>query len=288
MKPAFSTVACPTWTLETIAKQAAAWGYLGVELRSEGSAASTTACDPALTSASKVRTLLGAAGVDVVSLGTSIRFDDPISPPVIGRTFLFDQESSVREAKSAIDLAVQLECPFVRVFGFEIINMESRRSAIARIADRLGKALDYARNSGVKIALENGGSFATASQLMEVIDALDHPLLVASYSPSVAQAAGESVGNGINVIGDRLAIARIRDLKNGVPCLLGEGDLGASQAVAALKAARFGGWVIYENDSAFLPGGPDLSTALAHAARTLFDWAGDAVRTPSRAQMQVR
>jgi len=282
MKPAFSTVACPTWTLDEVARRTAEWGYLGIELRTFGSGSSMLACDPALTSAARIRSDFGKAGAEPMCLATGIRYDDPISPPVIGRTFLFDQESSVRESKSAIDLAVALECPFVRIFGFEIIGQERRATAIARIAERLSKALDYARSSGVTLVIENGGSFSTAAELMEIIDELDHPLLAASYSLPIAQSAGENVANGVNVLGDRLVIAKVKDLKSGVPCLLGKGDLGAQASVRALAASGFKGWMVYEHDAAWLGSGGaanhtfiDAGAALAHAASCLYEWAGD-------------
>jgi sugar phosphate isomerase/epimerase len=178
MKPAFSTVACPDWTLDRIAQHAEKWGYLGCELRTFGYGSTHFACDPALTAPVKTRMLLERAGLELVSLATSIRYDDRITPPVVGN--LLDHESSVRESKSAIDLAVRLEVPFVRIFGFEIIGSEKRGSAMARIAARIGKAVDHARNSGVKLMLENGGSFSTAAQMAELMDLVNSPLLVAA------------------------------------------------------------------------------------------------------------
>ncbi len=200
MKPAFSTVACSEWTFTQLAERAENWGFLGCELRTFGYGSTQFACDPALTAPAKARLLLERAGVELVSLGTSIRYDEPISPPVLGMIFA-DTERSVRESKGAIDLAVRLECPFVRVFGFEIVGSESRKSALARIASRLSKAADHARNSGVQLLVENGGSFSTAVQLAELIDAVDSELLSAAYSVPVALQAGEKISDGANVLG---------------------------------------------------------------------------------------
>ena len=220
MKPAFSTVACPEWTFAKLAEHAERWGFLGCELRTFGYGATQFACDPALTAPAKVRSLLGRAGVEIASLGTSIRYDEPISPPVIGH-LTSDTERSVRETKGALDLAVQLECPLVRVFGFELHGSERRKSALDRIAGRLVKAADYARNSGVSLMIENGGSFPTATSLAEVLDAVNSPLLTAAYSVPVAALAGESAAAGINVLGERLACVKLRDFKSGRPCALG-------------------------------------------------------------------
>ena len=84
-KPAFSTVACPEWTLDRAARAAAEWGYEGLELRTFGHGSTHLACDPALTSAEKVRKVLDDAGVAPFSLASGVRFDEPIRPPVIGR-----------------------------------------------------------------------------------------------------------------------------------------------------------------------------------------------------------
>jgi len=275
MKPAFSTVACPEWTFERIATHAEKWGFLGVELRTFGYASTNFACEPALTAPAKVRGLLERAGLELVSLATGIRYDDPITPPVLG--MLLDHEHTVRESKSAIALAVRLEVPFVRVFGYEIVGSESRRSAVARIASRLYKACDHARNSGVKVMLENGGSFSTAAQMAEVMDAVNHPLLVAAYSPAVAALAGESGADGVNVLGDRLACLKVRDFAHGKPCALGDGQVDNRSAIDALGRLGFPGWVTYEYDGAWL-GGPmqDPSAVLEVSARRLFEWIGAA------------
>jgi sugar phosphate isomerase/epimerase len=286
MKPAFSTVACPEWTLDRIARHAEAWGYLGCELRTFGYGSTHFACDPALTSPQKARLLLERAGLELVSLATSIRYDDPITPPIIGN--LLDHEASIRESKSAIDLAVRLEVPFVRVFGFEVIGNEKRGSAMARIAGRLAKACDYARNSGVKVMLENGGSFSTAPQLAELMDLVNSPLLVAAYSVAVAAAAGEDPAAGVNVLSDRLACLKVRDFDHGRPCALGEGQVPNRPAVEALARAGFQGWVVYEYDRAWMDPAKvqDPDAVLAASARRLFEWIGPSMPRGQRPDLQ--
>ena len=73
---------------------------------------------------------------------------------------------------------------------------------VARIAERLGRVADHCRNSGVRLLLENGGSFATAAQVCEILDAVDSPMVAASYNLAVARAAGEDIARGVNVLGD--------------------------------------------------------------------------------------
>jgi sugar phosphate isomerase/epimerase len=274
MKPAFSTVACPEWTLTQIAQRAQSWGYLGCELRTFGYGSREFACDPALTAPSKIRGMFARVGLDICSLATSIRYDDPVTPPLLGH--LLDNERMVRESKACVDMAVQLEAPFVRVFGFEIIGSERRASAISRIAGRLRMALDFCRHSGVRLMIENGGSFSTATQLAELIDVVDHPLLCAAYSLPVGAAAGDRADHAVNVLGERLVCVKVKDLKNGKPCALGEGDLAAAAAVEAVAKTGFRGWVVHEFDRAWLSAdnGEGVEKALADSARSLYSWCG--------------
>lgn len=290
MKPAFSTIACPSWTLTRVAETAGRIGALGVELRTFGRGSTSLACDPTLTSEAKVRSLFDKVGVVPFCLATSVRFDAPIFPPVIGRAF-GDTEASVREGKSAVDLARELEIPYVRVFAFELHGDESRKGGIARIMERLTKVLDHCRNTGVKLLIENGGSFPTATDLAELIDRAASPLLDAAYCPAVAALAGESVVSGVNVLGDRLASVKLRDMKAGRACAIGSGDLHAGDTIDVLRADGYDGWVVAELDLAWLPApvptapkgkgakaappaGPDAEAILSDSVRFIYDRMG--------------
>jgi len=273
MKPAFSTVACPDWTFAQVAEKAEQWGYVGCELRTFGYGSRDIACEPALTSPAKLRGLLERVGLSICGLATSIRYDDTITPPIIG--LYLDQESMIRETKACVDMAVQLEAPFVRVFGFEIVGNEPRNRAIARIAERLIKCADYCRNSGVRLLLENGGSFSRASELLEVIDKVDSSLLNVAYSLPVARAAGDDLRHGMNALGDRLAVIKVKDMKAGRPVALGEGELHAKESLQAAAGVGFDGWLVYEFDRAWLGAGTvDVSTVMAKSAKFIFDAIG--------------
>ena len=105
MKPAFSTVACPDWTLDRIVPFAREAGFAGVELRSfgqtgGGQSGSDLACEPCFTSAAKLRGAFEQEGVEAACLATSIRYDQIVFPPIIGRV-IGDFERPVRETKRA-------------------------------------------------------------------------------------------------------------------------------------------------------------------------------------------
>lgn len=272
LAPAFSTVACPEWTLDQVFAAAARLGWLGVELRTFGQGTRGFASDPALTAPEKIRAWADRLGVPVAMLATSCRFDEPINPPVLGLV-IGDPDRPVREAKAAVDLAATIECPLVRVFGFDVPGGERRQTAHARIIDRLIKTADGAHRSGVRIALENGGSFARAADLLPIIDAVNSPLLGVSYNLAVGHAAGDDPARAVALLGPRLLAARVKDLTpEGRPCPLGHGVVPVKPLLQALTGAGFAGPVVYEWDRAWLLDLAPAEPALLTAATTLFAW----------------
>lgn len=283
MRPAFSTVAFPHWPLARIAELAGRIGALGVELRTFGSGSRQFSCDPALSDPAKVRRLLNDAGARACCVATGCTFDKSTGIPVLGH--VFDDEQAVREAKWAIDLASELECPMVRVFAFQVLATESRTAAVRRIADRLGKVADHARNRRVRVALENGGSFNTAAELAELMDAVASPELGAAYSVAVAAGAGERPAAGLNVLGERLLCVKLKDFRGQLPCAVGLGDVPCSEAVKTLAAGGWAGWCTYEYDCAWLADGnePDAESLVSDSIRTIYGWIGAATPGPMRA-----
>jgi sugar phosphate isomerase/epimerase len=283
MKPAFSTVACPEWTLSQVAERAQDFGFEAVELRTFGDHSTMFACDPALTSGDKVRRLFGDRGVEVLSLASGVRFDEPIRPPVIGYA-ISDTERSVREGRRAVDLAVALECPYVRVFGFDFAAREKRSRAVTRIAGRLAKVVDHAEKTGVKVVVENGGAFRTAAALRELLVAGQSRLLGVSYNLALGIEAGDTVESAIASLGDALMVARIKDLRDGHPCELGAGQVPCERFVRTLAAAGFDGPLVYEWDRAWMPELAPAEQVLGSAAARIWSWLGGrAVAEPTSA-----
>lgn len=272
--PAFSTVACPEWTLETVARSAADYGFPAVELRTFGDGSLMFACDPALTGAGKVLDLFREAGVAVASLATSISFHQAVDPPVLGHA-IADNEGAVRAARRAIDLASSIECPLVRVFGYQLAGFGGRAATVARIADRLKRVVDHADKTGVRVAIENGGDFQTAAQVMEIVDQVGGPLLGVCYNVAVGQLAGERAADALNVLGSRTLSLRLKNLRAGMPVNINQaGDVDVHHAFEAAKLRGLSAPAIFEWDRAWMPTleGPEL--ALPHAAKAMFHWLG--------------
>jgi sugar phosphate isomerase/epimerase len=272
MKPAFSTVACPDWTLDRIVPFAAGAGYEGIELRSFGGASSDIACEPCYTDSDKLRRLFREHGVEAATVATSIRYDQVVFPPVLGRV-IGDFERPVRETRAAVATAASIACPFVRVFAFELVH-ESRKSGLRRILQRLDLAARTARHTGVRLLLENGGSFPTAGDILDLVERVGSPFLAAAYAPAVGAMAGEDPVAGVKLLGGLLESVKLRDFAGGKPARLGEGELGVERFVRTLAETGYEGWAVYEHDRMWWPDLPDPDPVLRHAAGQIARWSG--------------
>lgn len=275
IRTAFSTVACPKWTLDRVARAASELGFDGVELRTFGYDSRSFVCDPLMSSARKVASTFGDLGVDLCGLSTSIALDHPVRPHVVGRTFLFDQERVTRQATRLVDYASIVGAPYLRVFGFEVPEGEKRSTTARLIANRLAAIADHARHRGVTIVLENGGSFRTAESLREIIDMVDSPLLAASYCNAVGLAAGDDYAKAVRTLGRRLKIARLKDIGEDGAVALGTGRSDAEGFVRALSEyGYFDGWLSYEWDAAWDAGLAPAEDVLPQAIRSIYGWLG--------------
>lgn len=275
-RPALSTVACPDRTLAEACRLAAEHGFDGLELRSFGDGSADIACDPAHTDGRKLQRLFDDHGLLAAALATSVTFDDPVFPPVLGHVLL-DREKPVRAARHFIDVAVAAQVRYVRFYGFRTHGRESRDAALRRICKGLARACDAARNRDVTVLIENGGSFATADDLLEILDWVGSPHLAAAYDVLAATNAEDDPVEGVRKLGSACRLGRVRDVDaEGVPVPLGAGVLPAADFTRALaRHAHPDSWAVYTWDKLWRPEIAPIEDVIADAARLLFEWTAE-------------
>lgn len=283
LKPAFSTMACPEWTLEQVVTAAAEHEFAGVEFRTFGHGASHLACDPALTDAEKVQAVCRRAGVGMAGLATGATLEAPVFPPVIGDLRIFNPHRVVQEAKHYIELCHDIGAPSVRVFGFRIPGRERRSAVTRRVAERLGRLCDHARNRDVYVHIENGGSFPHASDLADLLDRVNSPLLRATYDIATGAQVGDDPAESVRLLGARIGMLRVRDHRRGTPVPLGEGEAPNREAVEAAAALGLDAWVTYTWPRLWKHELPGASDVLPGVSRMLYEWAASTPATANDA-----
>ena len=145
-----------------------------------------------------------------------------------------------------------------------------------RIIDRIRLVCDHARNNGVRIAIQNGGSFASAAELTELIDRVNSPQLGAAYDVVAGVEADDDPADAIALLGPRLLQARLGDVQGQNPVAPGEGESQCKRFVEALIETDFSGWLVYEWPALFLPGLAGADVALPKATEAVYGWLASA------------
>jgi sugar phosphate isomerase/epimerase len=163
----FSTLGCPGWTFPTILNCAVQNDYNGIEIRGILGQLDLTKC-PEFSSAERIastRKMVEEQGLRIVDLGTSaeMHHSDPAK-----------RLSNLNEAKRFIDLAEQLNCPYIRVFPNNLPKDEKREATIDLIIKGLMELGEYAKGTKVSVLMESHGDAVDTLELKKIMDSANH------------------------------------------------------------------------------------------------------------------
>jgi sugar phosphate isomerase/epimerase len=165
---AYSTLGCPDWSFDNILDFAVKYGYKGIELRGILTQLELFQC-PQFSNASAIlatRKQVEEKGLSIVDLCSSVELH--IADGDLRRARLDD-------AKRYIDLAQQLNCPFVRVFPNLLPKDRPREATLDLIVKGLLELGDHARGSQVSVLMETHGDLVDTATLKQVMRSAKHP-----------------------------------------------------------------------------------------------------------------
>lgn len=159
-KLAFSSSACPEWSLYKIATNARLFGFAGVEIRTHADNRhfSPHAC-------SREAALLGRVfrrtGVSIFALSSCYRLDaadggEPLPPRLL----------------HLIHLARDMEAPYLRL-RLPKVEGADVQTLLNALTPKLREAAGYAQSQGVSLALESSGAWAGEKKLVQLAERLD-------------------------------------------------------------------------------------------------------------------
>ena len=164
----FSTLGCPDWDLDQVLSFAVQYGYKGIEFRGLKRQLDILKC-PEFSSASNTAATLQkmqSAGLQVVNLGSSatLHFAEGA-----------ERQKNLDDGKKYIDLAQQLQCPFIRVFPNNFPKDQDKKATIDLIVKGLLELAEHAKGSGVSVLVESHGDLVKIEDLLTVMQAAAHP-----------------------------------------------------------------------------------------------------------------
>jgi sugar phosphate isomerase/epimerase len=257
----FSTLGCPDWPFLQIIDFAAAHGYDGIELRGILREMDLTKVKELSTAQSRQDTLqrMKDKGLRFADLGSSatMHFSDPA-----------ERLKNLDEGRRFIDLAQQLECPFVRVFPNNFPKDQDKAATMDLMVKGLLELANHAKGSKVSVLVESHGDLVKISDLETVMKASKHPNAGMIWDvTNMWTITKEAPADAYKVLRPYIRHTHIKDAKivNGDPkyVLLGQGEVPIFEAIDALRNGGYKGYYSFEWEKLWHPeiGEPDIALA---------------------------
>jgi sugar phosphate isomerase/epimerase len=270
---AFSTLGCPDWDWRTILDQAAGNGYAAVELRGIKMEMDLPR-HPQFTGdrLKESRKDLAALDLKVVNLGSSVNFHE-------------SEESRRRQhldsGKAFIDLAHQLDCPYIRVFGDKYVEGEPREVTIDRIVKGVTTLADHAKGSGVTVLIESHGDFTDSPTLLNLLQTVNRPEFALLWDAHhTYAAAGESPEESFRQIGKFTRHIHLKDSRlegeSRRYVLTGMGDVPVKETVRVLYQGGYQGYYGFEWEKGWHRNIEEPEVAFPHYAKVIAEYLGAA------------
>ncbi|NID10148.1 sugar phosphate isomerase/epimerase family protein [Fibrivirga algicola] len=247
----FSTLGCPTWDLATILDVAAKSGYQAVEFRGLQGELDLPK-SPAFNTASRAKethTQFADRGLHICNLGSSAQLHHADAAK---------RRKNLDDARRFIELAHQLDCPFVRVFPDSLPTDQNRDDTLRLISDGLLELGTYAKGSSVTVLLESHGELTRSNMLVQIMQAAKHPNVGliwdivnmwadASEAPAAVYQKLKPYIRHVHVKDVRIVAGKHQYVQ------IGQGEAPLRAAIDALKAGSYDGYYSFEWEKLWHP-----------------------------------
>ncbi|MDQ3279723.1 MAG: sugar phosphate isomerase/epimerase [Bacteroidota bacterium] len=262
----FSTLGCPDWTFQQITDFAAQHGYRGIEVRGLLRQMDLPQCPEFNTPENRKATMakMKEKGLRFVNLGSSANLH------VEGE----ERSKSLADARRFIDLAQQLNCPYVRVFPNNFPKEREKSATLQLIINGLKELGDYAKNKNVTVLMETHGDAVWVADLLSIMQAVSHPAVGLIWDVSnMWTVTKEDPVEAYRKLKPYIRHTHIKDAKlvDGKLqyTLLGEGDVPIFKAVSELAKSGYKGYYSFEWEKLWHPEIAEPEVAIAHYPKAM-------------------
>ena len=266
----FSTLGSPDWPFSKIVEFARVNNYHGIEIRGIQRQLDLTKC-PEFSNADNIHTtkrLVEQNGLKIVNLGSSSYLH---LPPGAERVKHLD------DAKRFIDLAQQLNCPYVRVFPNNLPKNEDKEVVLERIAAGLTELGNYSKGSNVMVLMETHGEVVQSADIKKIME-ISQPAGVGIIWDifNMWSVTKESPKDVYEVLKPYIRHTHIKDAKIADEkiqyTLLGQGNSPIFEAINILANDNFKGYYSFEWEKLWHPDIAEPEIAFAAYSKTMQEY----------------
>jgi len=184
LKYSFMTFACPRYSLDEVTATAARHGYDGVEPRAMEGHRHGVELERTPAERAAIRKTFQDAGLAIACIATSVQFNQPERKEWV---------RMVDRTKAYCELAADVDCQRIRVFGGYDVHDPGWDTAAARVSEGLDACVDTAAQCAVYICLETHDYFSAGDDVATVLHAVDSPWIRATWDTQHPVTAGEDL-----------------------------------------------------------------------------------------------
>lgn len=262
---AFSTLACPNWSAEQVIERAASYGYDALEWRGGPNGH----IRPDLTSEriAELRLLQEQAGIRPLAVTA---YTDFVAESAETR------QASLDALRKHCDMAAELGAAYVRAFLGKLSPGVQAASVYDHAAECLEAAARYAQDLDVTVALEPHDNFVRPVSVAPVLERVRNPGLGTVWDIGNAFSAGETLNDGLAVLGPRLSYVQVKDGRGRGEDWrltgLGAGDVPLVEAFRLLLESGYAGAFSVEWEWTWHPELDPPEVALPASLRAMRQW----------------
>lgn len=262
MKICLTTLGCPHWDLDTICTRGQEYGFDGVDFRGLLESLDITVLPEFTSKVAETKRKLADAGLEVSGIASSIRLCEPEK-----------QDSNLEEAKRTIDVAHDLDCQNIRVFGGGNLDEYSKEELAKIGCESMEDILQLDGAKTVHWLFETHDNWIKARDCKLLLDNIPNLAFGALWDMGhTSRVGGESPQESYDAFGARVGHTHVKDaiydpgheraMKDGwyyVPP--GTGQLPLAKAIELLKQHGYDGWIMFEHEKRWHPELPEPEEA---------------------------
>lgn len=264
----FSTIGCPDYNVDQVITLAKDNGYAGIEIRFlRGTTDLLSLQEFSPDGLPDTRRRFDDAGIEVVSIGTSVRMNS-LDP---------EARDKARDlAKANLAIAEGLGAKYLRVFGGPLPPEQDRDKTLDAIAAGLGEIADMTAARGVESLIETHDDFCKTEAILDLYRRGAGRNLGVLWDTLHSYRHGDSGEQTWSKLGDRVRLVHVKDAYKATPtsfdfALTGEGTVPVASFLRILKEADYRGYVNFEWEKGWHKEIAEPEVAIPHFMRFVAD-----------------
>ncbi|MEA3366001.1 MAG: sugar phosphate isomerase/epimerase family protein, partial [Candidatus Hydrogenedentes bacterium] len=257
MKLCFMTFSCPDWGLNEVLTAAIKYGYEAVEPRSEANHQHGLELETTKKERKQIKASFEDTAIECACIATSRNY---------AMAQEADRKESIERTKRYIDLAHDLGCEHLRVFGGQTPDELEFEDAKKHVAESLAACAEHAGQAGVYLCLETHDAYSRSADAAEVVKMADHANVAINWDIMHPFRLGESIAESFENVKDHVRHCHVHDGTAPVDggsggwelAPMGQGDIPHDEAFDLLagigyEGALSGEWINWDPADEALP-----------------------------------